>query len=80
MIKSILYLLLILTVPLTLYLLSLETVAPTPYDKDHINAQTVQDCFECHGDDKEYARSKDHPPKDQCFKCHGPVKPEENDK
>jgi hypothetical protein len=78
--KSILYLLLILTVPLILYILSLETVSPTPYDEEHINAKTVQDCFECHGDDKEYARSKDHPPKDQCFKCHSPEKPGESDK
>ncbi len=77
--KGILYLLLILTVPLTLYILSLETVSPTPYDDNHINAKTVQDCFECHGDDKEYARSEDHPPKDKCFKCHGPVKPDEHE-
>ena len=80
MMKSILYLLLILTVPLILYILSLETVSPTPYDEEHINAKTVQDCFECHGDDKEYARSKDHPPKDQCFKCHSPEKPKESNK
>ena len=80
MMKSILYLLLILTVPLTLYILSLETVSPTPYDEEHINAKTVQECLECHGEGMEYPRLEDHPPKDQCFKCHGPVKPEENDK
>lgn len=70
MIKNIAYLLLILVVPLILYLLSLETVIPIPPDEDHINLSQEIECFSCHGEGKEFARSEEHPPKDRCFKCH----------
>jgi len=68
--KHIFYLTLILLVPLTLYLLSLKTVVPIPSDDSHAGITEIKDCFECHGDDKEYPREKTHPPKDQCFNCH----------
>jgi len=71
--KNILYLALILIVPITLYFLSLETVIPTPSDDNHMGLTEENECFECHGDDKDYPRKKDHPPKDQCFKCHKPA-------
>jgi hypothetical protein len=72
MIKNIAYLLLILVVPLILYLLSLETVIPIPPDDDHFGLTTEAECFGCHGEGKEFARSEEHPPKDRCFKCHMP--------
>jgi hypothetical protein len=68
--KHIFYLAIILIVPLTLYILSLETVIPTPSDEYHEGITEEIKCFDCHGDDKEYPRKKEHPPKDQCFKCH----------
>jgi len=70
MIKKIFYFLLILTVPLVLYLLSLKTVLPIPEDDAHKGIMEEQACFECHGEGKEFARKKTHPPKDQCLKCH----------
>lgn len=74
MIKKIFYLILILLVPLTLYLLSLQTVLPIPSDDSHTGIKEEQRCFECHGDDREFPRKKTHPPKDECFKCHKIVK------
>ena len=70
MIKKIFYFLLILTVPLILYLLSLKTVLPIPSDDAHKGITEEKACFECHGEGKEYARKKSHPPKDQCLQCH----------
>ena len=70
MMKHILYLALILIVPATLYILSLEKVIPIPPDDIHAGITEERGCFECHGDGQEYARKKEHPPKDQCFKCH----------
>lgn len=68
--KQLLYFALICVVPTILYLLSLEKVIPMPVDETHANLTEIDQCFECHGEGKEYARSKEHPPKDQCFKCH----------
>ena len=68
--KNIFYFLVILIVPLTLYILSLETVIPIPPDEDHAGLTQEAECFECHGDDAEYARKTSHPPKDLCFQCH----------
>ena len=70
MLKHISYLALILIVPATLYILSLEKVIPIPPDDAHAGVTEVKTCFECHGEGQEYARKKEHPPKDQCFKCH----------
>jgi len=70
MLKGILYFLLILVVPAILYILSLETVVPMPSDDSHRGVQEIARCFECHGDGMEFARTEEHPPKDQCFSCH----------
>ncbi len=72
--KHIFYFALILLVPVTLYVLSLETVIPFPSDDDHLSITDEIQCFDCHGDDKGYPRKKEHPPKDQCFKCHEAVR------
>ena len=68
--KQILYFLLICTVPAILYFLSLEKVIPTPVDETHTGLTEIAQCMECHGEGEEYARKKEHPPKDQCDKCH----------
>ncbi|GBE41580.1 MAG TPA: hypothetical protein ENH18_01410 [Nitrospirae bacterium] len=68
--KQILYFALICTVPAILYILSLEKVIPTPVDETHIGITEEVQCFDCHGAGEDYARNKEHPPKDQCFKCH----------
>ncbi|UCD35262.1 MAG: hypothetical protein JSU90_00050 [Nitrospiraceae bacterium] len=74
MTKKLFYFLVILIVPLILYLLSLETIIPMPPDDSHAGLTREAECFECHGEGKEYARKKEHPPKDQCLKCHSPAK------
>ncbi len=74
MIKHISYFALICVVPLILYILSLETVIPIPPDESHIGLTKDIECFECHGEGEEYARKKEHPPKDMCFQCHKFVK------
>lgn len=71
--RHIFYLTLILLVPLTLYLLSLQTVLPIPADDEHAGITEVAGCLECHADDKGYPKKKTHPPKDQCFNCHKPA-------
>jgi hypothetical protein len=68
--KQLQYFALICVVPAILYILSLEKVIPMPVDETHANLTEIAQCFECHGEGKEYARKKEHPPKDQCFKCH----------
>jgi hypothetical protein len=68
--KHFLYFALICVVPTILYILSLEKVIPMPVDDTHANLTEIGQCFECHGEGKEYARKKEHPPKDQCFECH----------
>lgn len=68
--RQLLYLALICVVPAILYFLSLEKVIPMPVDDAHANLTEISQCFECHGEGMEYARKKEHPPKDECFKCH----------
>jgi hypothetical protein len=68
--KNILFLAMIILVPTILYILSLENVIPLPSDDAHLGIKDEIDCFECHGEGKEHARKKDHPPKDKCFICH----------
>jgi len=53
-----------------LYIASLENVIPFPLDASHITITDELQCFDCHGEGKEYSRKEDHPPKDRCFKCH----------
>jgi len=72
--KHIFYLTLICLVPAILYVLSLETVVPIPPDENHLSITEEIKCFDCHGEGKEFARKKTHPPKDQCFKCHKVIK------
>ncbi|MBC8414736.1 MAG: hypothetical protein ISR96_08190 [Nitrospira sp.] len=70
--KGIAYFLLILTVPLTLYLISGDKVIYYPPDEQHLEAQEELACLGCHGDDEAYPRLDKHPPKDECFICHKP--------
>jgi hypothetical protein len=55
---------------LLLYLLSTENVVPIPFDENHMAVNKEEMCLNCHDENKEYPRKKEHPPKDQCFKCH----------
>jgi hypothetical protein len=68
--KNIYFVILTISVVTLLYFLSLETVVPIPPDENHMDITDEIICFDCHGEDKEYPRKKEHPPKDQCFKCH----------
>ncbi|MDH4233347.1 MAG: hypothetical protein OEW04_15120 [Nitrospirota bacterium] len=68
--RQLLYFALICVVPAILYVLSLEKVIPTPVDDTHAGLTEEIQCFECHGEGRDNARKKEHPPKDQCFKCH----------
>ena len=68
--KNIIFALAVIALVTFLYFLSAKTVVPFPADDSHRGIQEEAACFECHGEGKEYARKKDHPPKDRCFKCH----------
>ncbi len=68
--KNLFFLAVILLVPFTLYILSLETVVPIPPDENHGGLTKELQCFDCHGKNKEFPRKKEHPPKDLCFQCH----------
>lgn len=70
MIKNIIFAAAVIGIFALLYVLSTETVVPIPPDDRHIGIVEESACFECHGEGEEYARKKDHPPKDRCFKCH----------
>jgi len=70
MVKNIIFAAVVIGIFSLLYFLSTETVVPIPADDSHLGIQEEAACFECHGEGKEYARRKDHPPKDRCFKCH----------
>jgi hypothetical protein len=70
MTKNIIFAVAVLSVFTLLYVLSTETVVPIPSDDNHADITEEAVCFDCHGEDKEFARGKDHPPKDRCFKCH----------
>lgn len=70
MTKNIIFAAVVIALVAFLYFLSSKPVVPIPADDSHISIQEETACFECHGEGKEYARKKDHPPKDQCFKCH----------
>lgn len=74
--KNILFAVVVLIVVSVLYFLSLENVVPIPADDTHAGIQDEEQCFDCHGEGREYARKKDHPPKDQCLKCHRRVEKE----
>jgi hypothetical protein len=70
MVKNIIFAAGVLSLVGLLYFFSTEVVVPIPSNDSHIGLKEESSCFECHGDGKEYARKKDHPPKDRCFKCH----------
>jgi hypothetical protein len=70
MIKNIIFAAVVIGIFTLLYVLSTEVVVPIPSDDSHIGIKEEATCFECHGEGQEYARKKDHPPKDRCFKCH----------
>jgi len=70
MIKNIIFAAVVIGIVTLLYVLSTKTVVPIPADGSHAGIVVEAMCFECHGEGKEYARKKDHPPKDRCFKCH----------
>lgn len=70
MVKNVVFASVVISLVGLLYFLSTETVVPLPADDSHIGIKEESACFECHGEGKEHARKKDHPPKDLCFKCH----------
>ena len=70
MVKNFIFIAVVLSVVGILYFLSTENVVPIPANDSHIGIEEESSCFECHGEGQDYARNKDHPPKDRCFKCH----------
>ena len=70
MIRNIIFAAVVIGIVTLLFVLSTKTVVPIPADESHAGIVEEAACFECHGEGKEYARTKDHPPKDRCFKCH----------
>ena len=70
MTKNVIFAVAVISIVTLLYFLSTEIVVPIPSDDNHADIKQEAVCFDCHGEDKEYARKKDHPPKDRCFKCH----------
>ena len=70
MTKNIIFAVAVISIVTLLYILSTETVVPIPQDDNHVNITEEAACFDCHGENQEFARKKDHPPKDRCFKCH----------
>ncbi len=78
MVKNIIFLLIMISVVGLLYLLSSKKFIPFPPDETHMSITEESMCFECHSEEGEYPRKKEHPPKEQCFKCHEVMKPGES--
>jgi len=68
--KNLVFAIVVIGIVAFLYVLSTKNVVPIPADAAHASISEEAGCFSCHGEGKEFARKKDHPPKDHCFKCH----------
>ena len=70
MTKNVIFIVVVLSVFLTLYLLSTKNVMPIPSDDVHAPVTSEKECFDCHRPDLPKEQGKKHPPKFECFKCH----------
>ena len=68
--KNIVFIAIVLSIAVLLYMLSRKEFVLIPADERHIGINLKEECFGCHGPDKISPLKKEHPPKDQCFECH----------